>query len=132
MTAVAVAFIASVALGASSGVLLATGTWAEGVRPRRLVREHKTAVTRIAMLAGVLSLAAAAGAIASAEYLRMALAPTCAATAFLLAIALWLLLVEADEEGDAADPDEPQWWPAFERDFEAWTQRTRVPAGPRV
>jgi hypothetical protein len=61
---------------------------------------------------------------------RAALALTCLAVAFLLAAASWLLLVEPDDDGTIEGPDEPEWWPAFERELEEWT-RGRVSLGGR-
>jgi hypothetical protein len=61
---------------------------------------------------------------------RAALALTCLAVSLLLAAASWLLLVEPDDGGPDDAPDEPEWWPAFERELEEWT-RGRVPLGGR-
>jgi hypothetical protein len=62
---------------------------------------------------------------------RPALALTCVATAFLIVLSTWLLLVEEDDDYPGETPHEPEWWPAFERDLEAWTRQARVPTGPR-
>jgi len=63
---------------------------------------------------------------------RVALAFTCGAVALLIAFAGWLLLVESnDDDYPAETPDDPEWWPAFERDLETWTRQARVPSGHR-
>jgi len=74
------------------------------------------------------SVTAVIGVLASGHQ-RLALALTCAAAALLLGFATWLLLVEPDDHDPSGTPDEPQWWPAFERELEAWTRRARVPSG---
>ncbi len=72
-----------------------------------------------------------AGVIAE-RHQQAALALTCLAVSILLAIASWVLLVEADDDGPDEIPDDPEWWPAFERQLEDWTRQRRVPAGPRA
>ena len=59
----------------------------------------------------------------------MGLTLTCFAATLLIALASWLLLVEEDDDYPGETPDEPEWWPAFERELDAWTRRTRVPVG---
>jgi len=66
------------------------------------------------------------------DHQRLALALTCGAAALLLGFATWVLLVEPDDRYPSDTPDEPEWWPAFERELEAWTQRRHVPSGTRT
>ena len=67
-------------------------------------------------------------AIASAQvsYQRTLLAVTCGAIAMLVAVVAWLLLVETDDGDARASDDEPEWWPTFERELEAWSRETRA------
>jgi hypothetical protein len=60
------------------------------------------------------------------------LALTCLAVSVLIAVASWVLLVESDDDGPEEIPDDPEWWPAFERELADWSRRRRVPAGPRA
>jgi hypothetical protein len=132
MAVLAIAFAAAAAGGSAVGVLAATLGWVEGVQPRRLVREHVNLVTKTAFgLASAAGLAVAIS-VAQTDRLQAALGPTCAAAAFLLAIAAWVLAVEPEDEGEALEElDEPKWWPQFERDLTEWRDRMRVPVGPR-
>ena len=130
MGAIATAFAASLIAGSALGVLCATRGWVEGVRPRRLFREHGRATDALATALVGIALVVAAAAVTGADRFRWTLALTCAATALLLGIATWLLSVESDDDGDAIDPVEPNWWPQFERELAEW-ERSRVPTGPR-
>jgi len=76
------------------------------------------------------SITAAVGVLGS-DYQRPAFALTCIAAALLLGFATWVLLVEPNDHYPSDTPDEPEWWPHFERELEAWTQRARVPSGTR-
>jgi hypothetical protein len=122
---------ASAFLGASLGVLVATAGGGRGVRPRRLLRDH-----RLAVLLGGSCIACAASLAAIAAFLdvpreRTLLALTCLAVVLLLALASWVLLVESDDDDDDDTPIDPAWWPDFERELEEWTRKPRVPAGHR-
>jgi len=128
---VTAAIASSVFAGASAGVLLAALSRGD-VRPRRSLRDHgrlaRPGAACVAFAATLLTV----GGVEAARHDRVALAFTCVAVALLLAFASWLLLVEPDDDDYPADtPDEPEWWPAFERDFEAWSRRARVPSGHR-
>ncbi len=131
MGAVAVAISSSVLAGASAGVLIAAlsrGT----VRPRRSLRDHgRLARSGAASIAVGATLLTGAG-LQAVRHDRLTLAFTCGAVALLIAFACWLLLVEPDDHDyPAATPNDPEWWPAFERDFEMWTREARVPSGHR-
>jgi len=123
------AIASSFPLGASAGMVAATSSRG-GVRPRRLLRDHRT----LASWSGVCLALAAAGvsAVAAAQvrYQRPALLITCGVVALLVGFVAWLLLVEeADDDYPPQTPGEPEWWPAFERELEEWTRTTRVPSG---
>jgi hypothetical protein len=128
----AVAAIASSILaGASTGIVLAATVRGGGFRPRRSLRERSHVARRCG---GCIASAAAVATIAAAlaeRHERPALALTCVAVTLLIALASWLLLVEPDDGYPGETPDEPEWWPAFERELEVWTRRSRVPTGPR-
>jgi hypothetical protein len=127
----AVAAIASSVLsGLSVGVVAAAAALGHGIRPRRSLRERSRIATRCGGSVAVAAAAVAAAGVVGEEHGRAALALTCLAVAFLLAAASWLLLVEPDDGGSDDAPDEPEWWPAFERELEEWT-RGRVPLGGR-
>jgi hypothetical protein len=51
-----------------------------------------------------------------------------AAFAFLLLGALLLMRSDGDEPG-GAEPDDPPWWPSFERELLEYTRRRRPPVG---
>lgn len=115
------------------GIIAATAGWVNGVRPRTVLREHSLLLSRAAF--GLASVGLVLGAIGVAEVdrLQAALGSTCAAAAFLVAIATWLLLVEPEDEGEEQDGlDEPKWWPQFEQDLADWSRQSRIPAGPRL
>ena len=130
MGPVTVAIASSVLAGASAGVVLAAASNGD-LRPRRALRHHcgvARCVGSCLVLAG--SVTAVFGVFAS-DHQRLALALTCIAAALLLGFATWVLLVEPDDHYPSDTPDEPEWWPAFERELEAWTQRARVSSGTR-
>ena len=130
MAAIAVAFSAALIAGIASGLFCAIRASGEGVRPRRLLREHRRVLEPLsAAVAGVALVGTVIG-IVGADHLRWALAPTCAAAGLLIAIASWLVLVEPDDNGEVDSWGDPHWWPQFERDLDEW-QRTRIPVGPR-
>jgi hypothetical protein len=131
VVATVAALASSVLAGASTGIALASVGVGGGVRPRRSLRESGQLARRGG---GCIALAAATAAIASVlgeDHDRPALALTCVAVMLLIAVASWLLLVEPDDDDPGETPDEPEWWPGFERELEAWTRQSRVPAGPR-
>jgi hypothetical protein len=79
--------------------------------------------------------------VAGTQHFRTALGPTCLAAALLFALATWLILIESDDHGEAKSPDEPEWWPDFERELDLWSRapkisgrpgRSKIPAGPRA
>ena len=85
-------------------------------------------MTRLSLVAGAIGLLGGAAAVGATERLRLGLATTCVVAALLIGCAAWLLLVEADDDGGNAElPDEPEWWPQFERDLDEWTRLRRVP-----
>jgi hypothetical protein len=128
--AAVLALASSILAGASVGLLAARAAGGAGVRPRRWLREAGHAVAPVAScVAAAASAVAIAGGL-RADDSRTTLALTCLAAAALIAFATWLVLVEADDGGSAERPDEPEWWPAFERDLDEWT-RGRVPTGGR-
>jgi hypothetical protein len=129
---IAIAFAASFLAGSSAGTWYATYAGANGVRPRRLLRENLTAARRLLAVTATAGIVAAVGGVAAVEHLRWALAVTCAAASILFAVAAWLVAVEPDEDGDVELSDEPAWWPEFERDLSEWRTRSRIPAGPRA
>jgi uncharacterized membrane protein YfcA len=117
--------------GAAIGVLLAVAGLGVGVRPRPWLRAAGRAATGVSCLVALAASAFAAEGVLRAEYSPPALAATCVGVALLIAFAAWLLSVEPDDGGyPLATPDEPEWWPAFEREFEEWT-RGRAPVGGR-
>jgi hypothetical protein len=130
VAAIAIAFAAAITAGISAGLLCAIRASADGVRPRRVLREHRTVLEPLSAVMSSLALLGAVAGVVGADHLRWALAPTCAATAMLLAIASWLVLVEPDDNGEVDSWGDPQWWPEFERDLEEW-RRSRTPVGPR-
>jgi hypothetical protein len=124
----AVSAIASgVVAGAWMGVLVAATSYGAGVRPRRWLRENARLSRRFCGCGVAVAGAVLVGDVLRTSHDRVALALTCVAVTLLLALATWLLLVEQDDDGSIGTPDEPEWWPAFERELEAWTRRPRVP-----
>jgi hypothetical protein len=130
MGAITIAFGASVLAGIAGGVLGATRAWADGVRPRRLIRERDGAFTAAAFVMAI-AVVVAATAIAGSDALRASLAVSCAAAAVLFAVASWLFLVEPDDDSESEPSLEPSWWPQFERDFTAWSRTRRRPTASR-
>lgn len=130
MAALAIAFAAALIAGISAGLFCAVRASSDGVRPRRLLREHRSVLEPLSAAIACIALGGAVGGIITADHLRWALAPTCAAAALLVGIASWLLLVEPDDHGEIDSWGNPHWWPQFERDLDEW-RRTRIPAGPR-
>jgi hypothetical protein len=129
----AIAFAPSLLVGQGLGILAATADVVDGVRPRNVLRLHPRLAGRLAVILTALGVTLGAAGVADAARLRVALGITCAAAAFLLALATWVLLIEPDDEGgDRNGLDEPKWWPQFESDLHDWIRRTRIPAGPRV
>lgn len=132
MTAIAVAFAATLLVGPAVGLLAAVLGWVKEVRPRQFLRKRSSLLSKAAALFAAAGFVLVGIGIAQADRLQAPLAPTCAAAALLLAIATWLLSVEPDDGGEEAETlDEPKWWPDFERDLADWTETTRLPAGPR-
>jgi hypothetical protein len=117
--------------GVAGGVLCAARAGAAGTRPRRWLREHRLVMERASAALTIAALGVTAYAAVAADHPRAPLAATCAATAVLLAIATWLILVERDEGGETDVWGDPKWWPQFERDLAEWTRHSRVPAGRR-
>ncbi len=133
MAALAIAFAASLLAGPSMGIIAASAGWVQGVRPRQFLRECRPLLRRCAFGFASMGLVLGAVGVAEADRLQAALGSTCAAAAFLVAIATWLLLVEPEDEGDEPNGlDEPKWWPQFEADLADWTRQTRIPVGPRL
>jgi hypothetical protein len=131
MGVVGAALGASAFLGASLGALAATTGAGPGVRPRQLLRSHRLIVLRGGSCIAFTALLAAVATILDVPHDRELLALTCLAVAVLLALASWVLLVEPDDDGHDDTPLDPAWWPDFERDFEEWTRRPRVPTETR-
>lgn len=119
----------SVLGGVSTGVLVAATTRGEGIRARAFLRAHGRRAT---WCAGCMTLVFSVGVLAgvlSVEYNRVWLGLTCLAAMLLLTVATWLVLIETDEDDDPDEaPDDPAWWPEFERELREWA-RNRVPAG---
>lgn len=130
MAAIAIAFTAALIAGISAGLFCALRASADGVRPRRVLREHRTVLEPLSLIVAGTGLLGAIAGVVGADHLRWALAPTCAAAGLLIAIASWLVLVEPDDNGEVDSWGDPHWWPQFEQDLDEW-QRTRIPAGPR-
>lgn len=130
MAAIAIAFTAALIAGISAGLFCALRASADGVRPRRVLREHRTVLEPLSLIVAGTGLIGAIAGVVGADHLRWALAPTCAAAGLLIAIASWLVLVEPDDNGEVDSWGDPHWWPQFEQDLDEW-QRTRIPAGPR-
>jgi hypothetical protein len=130
VAAIAIAFTAAVIAGISAGLFCALRTSADGVRPRRLLREHRPALEPLSVIVAGCGLLGAIAGVIGADHLRWSLAPTCAATGLLIAIASWLVLVEPDDHGEVDSWGDPHWWPQFEQDLDEW-RRTRVPSGTR-
>jgi hypothetical protein len=131
VAAIAIAFTAAMIAGISAGLFCAIRASTDGVRPRRVLREHRSALEPLSVVVAAIAVLGALGGIIGADQLRWALAPTCAASALLVGIASWLLLVEPDDHGEIDSWGDPHWWPQFERDLDDW-RRTRIPAGPRT
>jgi hypothetical protein len=130
VAAIAIAFAATLMAGVSAGLFCAIRASADGVRPRRVLRDHRSVLEPLSAVIVVVGLLGAIAGVITADHLRWALAPTCAAAGLLVAIASWLVLVEPDDRGDVDSWGDPHWWPQFERDLDDW-RRSRIPAGPR-
>jgi hypothetical protein len=129
----AIAAIASTAVaGGSIGVFVAAATHAHGFRPRRSLREHGRLARRWAAIVAVAATAATIAGVVAERHQQAPLALTCLAVGLLLAVASWVVLVEADDDGADEIPEDPEWWPAFERELADWSRQRRVPAGPRA
>lgn len=116
----------SVLGGVSTGVLVAMTTRGEGIRPRAALRAYGR---RARWCAGCLTLVFSVGVLAGVllvEYNRVWLGLTCLAAMMLVTVATWLLLIETDDDDPGAVPDDPAWWPEFERELREWA-RTRGP-----
>jgi hypothetical protein len=124
--AVIVAIASSFPLGISLGVLCASRAHGK-IRPCRALQAHRRVAGWSAGAIAVASALAAAVATLEVKYQRPALALICAVVALVHGFAAWLLLVEADDDYRNETPDEPEWWPAFERELEAWRRNMRVP-----
>ena len=109
------------------GVLLAASTRRDGIRARAALREHSLLATRFAACATLILWAGGLAGVLSAERDRAWLGLTCVAAALLLAVATWLLLLETDDDYPGETPDEPAWWPGFERELREWMRTRRVP-----
>jgi general stress protein CsbA len=125
VAAVILAIASSVMLGVSSGALAATRSHAS-LRPCRLLLEHRW-LTRwscacVALTAAIVAVLASI----QVDYERAELVLTCSVVASLAGFVVWLLLVEGDDDPPAEPPDEPEWWPTFERELEEWS-KTRIP-----
>jgi MFS family permease len=131
LVAAIAAIASSVLAGLSAGVVAAAAALGHGVRPRRRLRERSRIATRWGGSVAIAAAAVAAAGVIAERHGRVALALTCLAVILLLALAAWLLLIERDEGGPGEAPDEPEWWPAFERELDEWTRRSRVPAHRR-
>ena len=129
MGVVFAAVLSSVVAGASAGVLLAVASCGNGYRARRALRYQAVFARRSSTALAIAAILVTGAGVYAVAHQRIGLALTCAATAFLIALASWLLLVEEDDDYPDETPDEPKWWPDFERQFHDWTRRTRVPAG---
>jgi hypothetical protein len=130
VAAIAVAFAAALIAGISAGLFCAVRASADGVRPRRVLREYRSILEPLSATVVCIAILGAVAGIVTADHLRWALAPTCAAAGVLVAIASWLVLVEPDDRGEIDSWGDPHWWPQFEQDLDEW-RRSRIPAGPR-
>jgi hypothetical protein len=130
VVAAVVAIASSVLAGLSVGVVAAAAALGHGVRPRRRLREKSRIATRCGSSVAIATAGVAGAGVIAEQHGRATLALTCLAVSLLLAAASWLLLVEPDDNGTTDGPNEPEWWPAFERELEEWT-RGRVPTGGR-
>jgi hypothetical protein len=129
---VVVASIASsLVAGAATGIVLATVGRVNGFRARSFLRRNAPVVRRGAVGLAAVSAGATLACVLSVGRDPAALGLTCVATWFLIALSSWLLLVEEDDDYPGEAPDEPEWWPAFERELAVWTRHWRVPTGPR-
>jgi hypothetical protein len=128
--AAVLALASSTVAGASIGLVLAASGRASGVRPRAWLRRAGSGLTRAGSVAAVAASALAIVGGLGAQDSQPALALTCFGAAALIAFATWLLLVEPEDDDSTDGPNEPDWWPAFERELEDWT-RGRVPTGGR-
>jgi hypothetical protein len=126
---VVAAIASSVVTGAATGALLATAGRGHGFRARQSLRGHTHAVRQGGASVAAASVLATLACVLTVSRDRMGLALTCFAATLLIALASWLLLVEEDDDYPGATPDEPEWWPAFERELDEWKRSTRVPAG---
>ena len=81
----------------------------------------------VALASTVAGLAASFG----VAYERPALLATCVAVVALTGFATWVLLIEADDDDRFAASGEPEWWPTFERELEAWSRREPAEAPRR-
>jgi hypothetical protein len=126
---VVAAIASSVVTGAATGALLATAGRGHGFRARQSLRRHAHAVRQGGGSVAAASVVATLACVLTVSRGRTGLALTCFAATLLIAFASWLLLVEEDDDYPGETPDEPEWWPAFERELDDWTRSTRVPAG---
>ena len=125
------AIASSIVTGAATGALLATAGRGHGFRARQSLRRHASTVMRAGGSAAAAAVLATLACVLAVSRDRTGLALTCFAVVLLIAFASWLLLVEEDDDHPGETPHEPEWWPAFERELDAWTRRSRVPVGPR-
>ena len=128
---VVAAIASSIVTGAAAGALLATAGRGHGFRARQSLRRHAQAVRRGGGSIAAASVLATAACVLAVSGDRTGLVLTCFGVSLLIAFASWLLLVEEDDDHPGETPHEPEWWPAFERELDAWTRRSRVPAGRR-
>ena len=126
---VVAAIASSVVAGAATGALLASAGRGHGFRARQALRRHAHAVRQGGGSVAAVSILATLTCVLSVSRDRMGLTLTCFAATLLIALASWLLLVEEDDDYPGETPDEPEWWPAFERELDEWKRSTRVPAG---
>ena len=131
MAVVFAAVLSSAVAGVSAGVLLAVASRGNGYRARSSLRYHAVFARKSGTALAVAGSIVCGLGVSAVTRERLSLALTCLACAFLLALASWLLLVEEDDDYPCETPDEPTWWPDFERQLHDWADRDRVPAGHR-
>jgi hypothetical protein len=125
------AVLSSAVAGVSAGVVLAVASRGNGYRARSSLREHAVFARRSGTAMAVAASIVCGIGVYAVTRERLSLVLTCVASAFLLALASWSLLVEEDDDYPGETSDEPNWWPDFERQFHEWADRDRVPAGHR-